>query len=294
MPETPPTIGPIVRAPASSANLGSGFDVLGMALDLHADLGTGDAPSGAVALDDAHPARIAFVELGGTGPIWMKCRIPMARGLGFSGAARVAAAALATLERSGGATTAGGSSDPIGEAADEILSVTTRLEGHGDNVAASLLGGIVANVDGRPIPLRVGPVLGSAAVIAWIPDTTTPTDRSRRSLAQMVERRAAVHNLGRVVQLALAVEHDDPSLLEGATSDRLHQAERVPQVPGAAAAIADGVEAGAWCGWLSGSGPTVTLMCATERADAVSAVLPAGGHVKVLSIDRAGARLVEA
>jgi homoserine kinase len=292
-PPTRPTAGPIVRTPASSANLGSGFDVLGMALDVHADIGLGAAPSGATALDDPHPARVAFVELGGEGPIWMRCRIPMARGLGFSGAVRVGAAALAVVLRSAGSSSPEGGTDPIDDAADEILAVTTRLEGHGDNVAASLLGGVVANVDGRPIPLRVGPVLGSAVVIAWIPDTTTPTDRSRRSLAPMVERAAAVHNLARSIQLALAIEHDDPNLLDGATSDQLHQADRLPRVPGAAAAISDGVEAGAWCAWLSGSGPTVALLCPADRVDAVTAALPPGGHVKALSIDRLGARVVE-
>ena len=76
-----------VRAPASSANLGAGFDVLGMALDLYADCGLGQAPDDAQQLDAHHPGRIAFEALGGTGPMWMRCNIPMGRGLGFSGAA---------------------------------------------------------------------------------------------------------------------------------------------------------------------------------------------------------------
>lgn len=284
--------GPVVRTPASSANLGAGFDVLGMALDLYADIGTGDAPRDATALDDAHPARAAFAALGGSGPIWMRCRIPMARGLGFSGAVRVGAAALAVAQRVAGPAVP--VDERIAAAAEEVLAVATRLEGHGDNAAASLLGGIVANVDGRAIPMRLGPVLGSARVVAWIPDSTTTTDRSRRALASMVERGDAVHNLGRSIQFALAIEHDDPTLLDGATADRMHQPERLPLVPRAAAAITRGVEAGAWCGWLSGSGPTVALLCPVDRTHAVKDALPGGGHAKVLSIDLPGARVVEA
>ena len=86
-----------VRAPASSANLGAGFDVLGMALDLYADCGLGQAPADAQQIDAHHPGRIAFEALGGTGPMWMRCNIPMGRGLGFSGAARVSAAALGAV-----------------------------------------------------------------------------------------------------------------------------------------------------------------------------------------------------
>ena len=76
----------IVRTPGSSANLGAGFDVFGMAIELYADLGVGLAPDGAQQLDARHPGRVAFDRLGGTGPMWMRCNIPMARGLGFSGA----------------------------------------------------------------------------------------------------------------------------------------------------------------------------------------------------------------
>jgi homoserine kinase len=277
----------VVRTPASSANVGAGFDVLGLALDVYADIGTGEPRGRATALDEHHPASVAFSELGGTGPIWMRCRIPMARGLGFSGAVRVGAAALAAVQNSSAPDTA------VGEAAGEILSVTSRLEGHGDNAAASLYGGAVAYVDGRAFPMRVGPVLSAAAVIAWIPDVVTQTDRSRRALSTTVERAAAVHNIGRSIQFTLAVERDDPELLEGATSDRIHQQDRLPLVAEAETALRDGVEAGAWCGWLSGSGPTVAFLSAGDRVAAVLAALPPGGHCNRLAIDRLGARLVE-
>lgn len=271
----------VVRAPASSANLGAGFDVFGLAVDLYADVGLGDAPDGAQIVDAHHPAREPFARLGGTGAMWLRCNIPMARGLGFSGAVRVGAAALAVHQQGGS----------IGESASEILAVTAELEGHGDNVAASLFGGGVAYVDGASVQFPLGPTLSAANVVAWVPDVTTSTDASRRSLPAQVERAAAVANIGRSVQLALAFAHDDPELLIGATADRMHQAERLPAVPGAAEAIEAGVAAGAWCSWLSGSGPTVAMLAPGDAVDAVAAALPDSGHTKVLSIDAAGAHV---
>lgn len=273
----------VVRAPASSANLGAGFDVLGMALDLPADVGLGEPPPGAQAVDAHHPARVPFEELGGAGPLWLRSPIPMARGLGFSGAVRVAAAAL-------GALSAG---RDIEEARSDVLTVATRLEGHGDNAAASVHGGVVAYLAERTLPLAVGPRLAAAAVVAWVPDATTATDRSRRALPAEVPRRAAVFNLGRVIQFTLAVERDDPALLAGATDDLLHQDARFPVVEGAAEALQRGTAAGAWCGWLSGSGPTVAFLCDGAVAGDVAAVLPSRGHVKRLALDTAGVRRLD-
>jgi homoserine kinase len=283
----------VVRVPASSANLGAGFDVLGMALDLHLDIGFGDAAEGARPIDRHHPAATAFSAVAGVDPprpLWLRSAIPMGRGLGFSGAARVAGAALAV---------ASGSSDPTAALATDlaaerslVLATAARLERHGDNAAASVFGGVVAWVDGRVIPFRVGPRLAAASVIAWIPDATTSTDRSRGSLPETVMRRDAVHNLGRMAQFVAAVEHDDPSLLDGATDDRLHQTTRLANVPDAAAALAAGVAASAWCGWLSGSGPTVAFLVDSDRAAEVAAALPDSGHVKHLHIAGRGVHLV--
>ncbi|MGB3737565.1 MAG: hypothetical protein WA964_21610 [Ilumatobacter sp.] len=253
-----------------------------MAVDLYADVGLGDAPDDAHQVDEHHPARIAFDRLGGSGPMWLRTNIPMARGLGFSGAVRVGAAALAVAQ----------SGRSIDDGAGEILAVTTDLEGHGDNVAASLHGGVVAYVEGRAIPFVVGPVLGGAAFVAWVPDVTTSTDKSRQALGDTVDRAAAVHNIGRATQFALAFAHDDPTLLEESTSDRLHQTSRLAGVPGATDAVAAATAAGAWCSWLSGSGPTVGMLVPAARGDEVAAALPSGAHAKVLSIDPLGARLI--
>jgi homoserine kinase len=280
---------PTVRAPASSANLGAGFDVFGMALELYLDAGFGAAPAGAQVVDRHHPTARAFVAAGGDEgrSIWIRSSIPMGRGLGFSGAARVAGAALGVVSGHGESATA------LASALGRVLDVAAELEGHGDNAAASALGGAIAWVDGRALRLRVGPMLAEASVVAWIPEATTSTDRSRRTLASDVARSDAVHNLGRVAQFVLALERDDPELLAGATDDLLHQAVRLAAVPHAAEALAAGVDAGAWCGWLSGSGPTIAFLCDAARATRVTASLPANGRVTTLRIASRGVHLLD-
>ena len=277
---------PTIRVPASSANLGAGFDVFGMALDLYADIGVGDAPSGARVLDEHHPATIAYVAAGGTGSLWARSALPMGRGLGYSGAMRVGGAALGYIDAV---------EDPHTELerrGDEVVALAAELEGHGDNAAASMVGGIVAWIDGRVRALRVGPNLAAAVVVVWIPDTTTSTDRSRAALSSDVDRADVVHNLGRAVQLTLAVEHDDPQLLVGAMSDRIHQSVRLAAIADADIALEVGVEHGAWCGWLSGSGPTVAFLCPGDAVASVLAALPASGHTKSLRIAPRGAHLI--
>ena len=270
-----------VRVPASSANLGAGFDVLGMALTLHAEVGVGPAPIGARLAERRHPAAVAFDRSGGTGDLWVRSPIPMGRGLGFSGAARVGGAAAAQVQLHG----------PDALHDDDILSrvfdVAVDLEGHGDNAAASLHGGIVVAC-GRSVtrvPLAVDP-----AVVVWVPDaTTTSTDRSRTTLADSVRRADAVFNLGRVAMFVAACASGDVASLRTATEDRLHQAQRLAAVPDSAAALDAALAAGVWAAWLSGSGPTVAMLCESARADEVVAALPASGHTKSLRIDHEGA-----
>lgn len=217
-----------VRVPASSANLGAGFDVLALALSVAVDAVRNGGDSGA----------------------------------------------------------------ELDARRNEVLDVAAALEGHGDNAAASTFGGVVAWVAGRALPLRLGPQLRAATVVAWVPDTATSTDRSRSRLAPQLERGDVVHILGRVAQFVLAVEHDDAALLVGATDDCIHQAERLQAVPGAAEALDVGVRSGAWCGWLSGSGSAVALLCEAAAAATVAASLPETGHTKTLRIDGGGVQLV--
>ncbi len=270
-----------VRVPASSANLGAGFDVLGMALALHAEVGCGTAPTDARQTDHHHPADVAFRRLGGTGDLWVRSGIPIGRGLGFSGAVRVGGAAAALVQRDG--------PDALhqDEALAEALAVSTELERHADNAAASLFGGLV--VAAADTVARV-PMAFDPAVVVWVPDaTTTSTDRSRATLPEQVSRDDAVFNLGRVAMFVAACANGDASMLREATRDRLHQHLRLERVPQSAEAMRAALDAGAWATWLSGSGPTVAMFCDASRASEIAGLLPADGHSKVLRIDHEGA-----
>jgi homoserine kinase len=103
-----------------------------------------------------------------------------------------------------------------------------------------------------------------------------------------VSRADAVFNLGRVATFVAACARGDVASLQIATDDRLHQPHRLALVPASAAAIQAALVAGAWAAWLSGSGPTVALMCEPARAEEIAAQLPAGGHTKLLRIDHEG------
>jgi homoserine kinase len=276
-----------VRVPASSANLGPGFDVLGMALDLPADVGTGDPPPGARAADEHHPAMIAFRDLGGTGALWVRTSIPMSRGLGYSGAVRVGGAAVAAIQRADDRDAA----DVV--RGTDVLEVAARLEGHGDNALASQRGGVTVYDHERPVELRLA-FDPEPVVVAWSPiDVTASTARSRAALPATVDRADATFNVARVAMLVAAFERGDVDLLRGAMDDRLHQAARLGALPGSADALAAGVEAGAWAGWLSGSGPTVAFLCAPADASRLAGALPPGGQVRTVRIDKLGVRPID-
>ena len=88
-----------VRVPASSANIGPGFDVLGMALSLHLEAGFGTSPADSIEAIENHPTLVAFRHCGGDGPLWVRSQMPMGKGLGFSGAARIAGVSLAHAQK---------------------------------------------------------------------------------------------------------------------------------------------------------------------------------------------------
>ncbi len=266
-----------VRVPASSANLGPGFDALGMALSLYATVGVvGDdePPPRAHVVDERHPADIAFRRAGGHGELWVHSPIPAGRGLGFSGAMRVGGLAAAVVQRGAGDAT-------LDAARPTLLELAVELEGHADNAAASLFGGVVATAAGRAvrIPLGLEP-----AVLAWVPGFETSTHRSRHALGGSVAFSDAVFNVGRTALLVAALVAGDVEALRWATADRLHQDQRFAAAIPARMALARGLEAGAWCGWLSGSGPTVCLLCAPADFEALAAAMPPDGHTKHLTI----------
>ncbi|MGE3325973.1 MAG: homoserine kinase [Acidimicrobiia bacterium] len=271
----------IVSVPASSANMGPGFDTLALALSLSFELSDApfdDRPGGAP-IESTHPAAVAFARGGGVGPVWVRSPIPMGRGLGFSGAARVAGVVAAHVQRTG-------HFDPTNDGA-QLVAMAADLEGHADNVAASLYGGAVATASGTTVRIPLG---FDPAVVCWVPvGTKTSTDASRTRLGGSVPFADAVFNVGSVALLVAALASGDVAALRIATRDRLHQPQRLAAVPRSSEALESGLANGAWCGWLSGSGPTIALLCPLTAADALAAALPTEhGHAKVLRVDHAG------
>ena len=275
----------IVRVPASSANLGPGFDALGMALTIYADVIVEPIEHevelvGAQLLDEHHPGTIAFRRGGGDGSVSVRSSIPVGRGMGFSGAVRVGGLVAAHGQIRGVDT------DRLQQAMPELLRLATELEGHADNAAASLYGGIVTTAAGHAIrvPVKLDP-----AIVMWVPSFATSTDESRRKLPDTVALADAVHNIGRTALLVAALVAGDIGALRTATDDRIHQTLRLAGAQPSRDALTAALDAGAWAAWLSGSGPSVAVMCAVENAESIAGRLPSEGHSKILRIDRTGA-----
>ncbi|CAB4647633.1 unannotated protein [freshwater metagenome] len=273
----------IVRIPATSANLGPGFDALGLALSMYAEVGVIDEssmPEGALSADDTHPAQVAFVRAGGSGRVWVKNSIPMARGMGFSGAVRVGGIIAAEVQSQGASWS---------QSSSQALRIGTELEGHPDNVAPSVYGGIVIVSGELVVPVTLA---CDAVFVMWVPDFSTSTNESRGKIGSTIALADAVFNISRTAMLVTAFQTGDVDLLKEATQDRIHQDIRFASSPACKEALDAGLQAGAWCGWLSGSGPTVALMCSPSQADVIAAALPGSGHTKVLHLDTTGAVIV--
>lgn len=275
-----------VRVPASSANLGPGFDALGMALSVHLEMGpvfNGEIPAGAKMIDEYHPGHIAFRSYGGVGDVWVRSKIPMGRGLGFSGAARVAGVVAAHAQKNGSSVEA------LTAARKDLLHASTQLEGHPDNVAASLVGGVTASASGEVVRL---PLALDPAILAWVPETQTSTEKSRTAIATTLSLGDAVLNIGHTALLMGALASGDIEVLRIATQDRIHQDIRLANAPSSKAALEAALNTAAWCAWLSGSGPTVAVMCAKSDARQIASQLPQSGDVLELTIDQQGAVII--
>lgn len=255
----------LIRVPATSANLGSGFDAVGMALTLFSDFSFeigGDGLRidiegvGAERLprDRSNLCYQAFAttcsHLGAAVPrnlqLGIVNRIPLGGGLGSSAAAIVGGVV-------GAFRISGAAPDP-----QHMLDAAARLEQHPDNIAPALLGGIVVGVmtPEHVRYLRIEAPAGLTTVVAT-PQFHVSTDESRALLAPTVERADAVFNLSRCGLLVGALQAGRLDLLGAATGDRLHQEGRLARIPGATVALQAAREAGALACVLSGSGPTV-------------------------------------
>ena len=254
-----------VRAPATTANLGPGFDCLGMALDIWNVVRVEIGPSSFEVRGEGNGEletgpgnlvydsfRIAFAEAGlGAPEVSIVCdnTIPLARGLGSSSAAIVAG------------LTAGNELLGRTHSHDELLRMASDLEGHPDNVAAALMGGcrIVVRNDGRLVTGAVA-VPDALKAVLFIPDLPMATDEARCLLPDRVSAEDAIYNMGRVGLLVGALSSGDLSLLDTATQDRLHQPYRGRIFPAMKNIFRSAIDAGALGVFLSGAGSTVLAL----------------------------------
>lgn len=295
-----------VRVPGTTANCGPGFDALGMACTIYNDLeltlykdprlcievegeGVEAIPSDArnIAWKAAQLLlRRADAPFRGA-RMRMLNRIPLARGLGSSAAAIVAGLVAANAA--------------IGAPFDRraLLQMATELEGHPDNVAPALYGGVTASVmaDGRAETLSFLPARPLRLIVA-VPDFNLSTKRARQALPEHVSLADAVFNVSRAAQLVAALCKGELRYLAHALEDRLHQPYRLPLVPGMQDVLAAARRAGAFGAALSGAGPCLIAFAEADAeeigAAMVAAFVPHGVKARslVLDIDEKGAEII--
>jgi homoserine kinase len=291
--------------PATSANLGAGFDVLGLALGLHNEFSVEQAESTVMEIEGysedlptdehnlfyqsfAHLHQIA----GKPAPLLrvrMRLNIPPGRGLGSSATAVVGGLLAANVMLGG----------PFEQ--ERLLDEAVRLEkgGHPDNVGPALLGGLVVNVmeRGRAISAKV-PFPEELRAVLFIPDFAMETIQGRILLPERYSRADTVFNTGRSALFVAAVTQRRYDLLRAAMEDRIHQPYRAQTFPIFPSLIEAALESGAHGASLSGAGSSV-LAFATEKPDEIGAAMQRRaaasglkGVVRVLEIDHEGARVV--
>ena len=289
-----------VSVPGTSANLGPGFDALGLALDLRTrvtlEFPTEQPGVRVIGRDAAILGRTRnlvedgilryLMANGRTLPpyaLTVDNQLPVARGLGGSAAAAVAGLAL-------GAVALGHPLD-----AARLLPMAVEMEGHGDNVAPALLGGLVVVWGkGEEVRVRSLPIAENLQAVIFIPDQSSSTKAARAVLPARIAHADAVYNVSRAALLVDALREGRGDDLREAMTDRLHQPYRLPALPHAPL-IEAAVAAGAYGAALSGAGSSLLALCALAAAPTVAAAMRAAaadlrvpGQVVPLAIDRRG------
>ena len=260
-----------VSVPATSANVGAGFDSLGLAVSLHNVFTFEEAEGIQISsVDGTHvpagsnnlvyrSARVVYDQLGiplrGL-RITQRNDIPMARGLGSSSACIVAGIL--------GANALLGS--PLTQR--QMLTLATSIEGHPDNVAPAMLGGFVTSVydEGQVYSVRK-PIDEELAFAAFIPNFKLLTEKARAALPKTVDRADAVYNLSRAALATAAFCDGDYELLKVATKDALHQQYRLPLIPGGERIFELAWDLGAYAVYISGAGPTIMAVVHRDNSD---------------------------
>ena len=305
-----PGVSSCVRVPATSANLGPGYDALGLCLAWHDDVRIEVAAAGltfdvrgegaaTAPRDESHlivsAFRAALAAFGGEAAglhLTSKNRIPHGRGLGSSAAAICAAVLLARD------LVARGSGRTADEVADDasVLALASRIEGHPDNVAACLLGGLtIAWTVAGPGSASTAHAVALAPIeelrpVIFVPPFESSTEQARRLLPPQVPHVDAAFNTARAALLVTGLT-SRPDVLLTATEDRLHQPYRVPAMPASAQLVARLRSAGS-AAVISGAGPTVLALATSDSGAAAALDLaPSGWLATVVDVDRRGAHI---
>lgn len=296
----------VIRVPATTANLGPGFDCLGMALDIYNTVAVDrDKEPGVDITGEGaqHLARNAdnlvcraftalFQQAGQPAPpVLLSCHndIPLSRGLGSSAAAIV------------GGLMAGNALLDAPLSTQQLLELGARLEGHADNIAPALLGGCqVVVTQGNKTTAAAIPLPPQLKVVLFIPDLFISTSEARALLPDAVKRQDAVHNLGRVALLVLALTTGQLDYLRIATQDMLHQPARTQLFPAMPSIFQAALDAGALAVFLSGAGPTVLALTVDNEETIAAGMLDAAaqlgvtGRVRLTRPSITGARQTDA
>ncbi len=277
-----------VRVPASSANLGPGFDVLAAALGLHLELEVeetgefGVRTELALPLDSSNLCVRAFESLAPAADFAfnISSQIPLAGGLGSSAAATVAGLLAA---------------DHLFELDADVESLAAELEGHPDNAAAALHGGFVVCAPGRA-PTRIEPPTGLEAVLV-VPVEPVATAAARAALSGEVDRGDAVFNVAHAALLCLGLAEGDWDLVSAGLRDRLHQDARAHLFPRSHALLEQARGLGALGATLSGAGPSVLVWSHYEQTgglvEALRRQAEGWATVRRVPFESQGARVVE-
>jgi len=290
----------VVRVPGSTSNCGSGFDTLGLALNLYNRVTVSradgakpvpDRPSDSRAQSMAAEAAAVFAAAAGRPAPGFRYRIegnvPPARGLGSS--VTVTAGIIAGLDALEGTA--------LGRA--RLVALVSRIEGHPDNAAASILGGFCVSrsdpATGAYVDSQRFEVPGDVAFVVGSPPIESVTKESRGALPAALPFFDAVRSINGAAYLVAAFASRDFARLRHVAGDFVHEPYRLPSIPGAADAIAAGVVAGAWTGWLSGSGSSVLCVCELAKAAAVQKAMSGAferaslpSEVRILRADNEG------
>lgn len=296
-----------VSVPATTANIGSGFDVLGLSLALYNEVhftpdpalhfpdfrltaegeGVNEIPEGKdniIIQAMAQTAQKIGKALPG-GTMHLVNRIPFARGLGSSSAAIVSGVYLANLILGNRLTRR------------EMLDIAAGMEGHPDNAAPALLGGfVISMMDKEGVRSEKVEISPKWKAIVAIPDFELLTEKARAVLPKVYVRDDTVHNVSAVSFLLAAFFQQNPEYLKLGLADRIHVPYRLPLIPGGKEVIRRAEKAGAYGVTISGSGPTMIAFGNEKNAEAVSEAMKAGfasegrkARTEVLAFDDLGA-----